>query len=400
MPHEIKSRAALVQHIQEHGHLRGQVVQELDLREDGNLLRSVEGAQAAFLGCLLDPETVVHLYRTGADLFPPLSSALPFRPYRSGLYSVDELYEGFDPTIPESFWQHARDSRIYDYYNELRHRGEPIPIMETLAMRLHDHAIEDALEDLLLHGPEGPRKVVAIMGGHEMRRDQSIYAEVARMARGLARAGYFVATGGGPGAMEAGNLGAYFAAHDDEALDRAIEILTADVDYSSHQYLVLALHVRARWPCTAGRGESLAVPTWFYGHEPSNMFASHVAKYFANSVREDGLLAIAGHGVVYAPGSAGTVQEVFMDACQNNYGTFPLVSPMVLLGAEHWTQRLPVWPLLRAMSNDKPWGQLIGLCDRGDEVLAFLAAHPPIASRAPTGAASGATPEGRASVTS
>ena len=108
------------------------------------------------------------------------------------------------------------------------------------------------------------------------------------------------------------------------------------------------------------------------------MFASHVAKYFANSVREDGLLAIASHGVVYAPGSAGTVQEVFMDACQNHYGTFALISPMVMLGVEHWTTRLPVWPLMQAMSAGKPWGELIGLCDRGDEVLAFLASHPPV----------------------
>jgi len=381
MSHELDTREALVAHIRAHGQLRGQVVQELDLRDDGELLRSISGAEAAFLGCTLDAETVVHLYRTGADLFPPLSTELPFRPYRSGLYTVEELYEGFDPAVPGSFWQRARDSRIYEYYSQLRHRGEPIPIMETLALRLHDHAIEDALEDLLFDGPAGPRKVVAIMGGHAMRRDQPIYREVARMARGLARAGYLVATGGGPGAMEAANLGAYLAEHDDSVLDEALAILVGDVDYSSHRYLELALQVRDRWPRSEARGESLAVPTWFYGHEPSNLFASHIAKYFANSVREDGLLAIASHGVVYAPGSAGTVQEVFMDACQNHYGTFPMISPMILLGVEHWTRRLPVWPLLQAMSFGKPWGELIGLCDRGEEVLAFIAGHPPIASK-------------------
>lgn len=381
MSSELDSREALIAHVHAHRSLRGQVVQELDLRDDADLLRSISGAEAAFLGCTLDPEAVVHLYQTGADLFPPLSAELPFRPYRRGLYTVDELYEGFDPAVPDSFWQHARDSQIYAYYDRLRHRAEPIPIMETLAMRLHDHAIEDALGDLLFADPSSPRKVVAIMGGHAMRRDQSIYAEVARTARALARGAYLVATGGGPGAMEAANLGAYFAEHDDAALDQALAILVRDVNYSSHHYLELALQVRKRWPNSAGKGESLAVPTWFYGHEPSNMFASHIAKYFANSVREDGLLAIASHGVVYAPGSAGTVQEVFMDACQNHYGTFPLISPMILLGVEHWTTRLPVWPLLQAMSAGRPWGKLIGLCDRGDEVLAFIEGHPPLASR-------------------
>lgn len=384
MQNEIDSREVLIAHVRAHGDLRGQVVQELDLRGDAALLRSISGAGAAFLGCTLDPETVVHLYQTGADLFPPLSAELPFRPYRSGLYTVEELYEGFDPAIPGSFWQHARDSKIYAYYEQLRHRNEPMPIMDTLAMRLHDHALEDALDDLLFADPAGPRKVVAIMGGHAMRRDQAIYREVARMARGLARAGYLVATGGGPGAMEAANLGAYLAEQDDDALDQALAILVGDVEYSSHHYLELGLQVRQRWPRSAGQGESLAIPTWFYGHEPSNVFASHIAKYFANSVREDGLLAIASHGVVYAPGSAGTIQEVFMDACQNHYGTFPLVSPMVLLGVEHWTTRFPVWPLLQAMSAGRPWGELIGLCDRGDEVLSFIAEHPPIASPRPS----------------
>jgi len=380
MTHEIDSREALIAQIRQHGHLRGQVVQELDLREDADLLRSISAEQSAFLGCLLDPETVVHLYRTGADLFPPLAGDLPFRPYRSGLYTVEELYEGFDPTVPDSFWEDAYDSRIYAYYDRLRRRSEPIPIMESLAMRLHDHAVEDALEALLFNGGAGPRRVVAIMGGHAMRRDEPIFREIVYMARGLTRAGYFVATGGGPGAMEAGNLGAYLAAHDDDVLDEAVTILCGDVDYSTHAYLELGLRVRARWPQTGRVGQSLAVPTWFYGHEPSNVFASHIAKYFANSVREDGLLAIANHGVIFAPGSAGTIQEVFMDACQNHYGTFPVISPMLLLGVEHWTERLPVWQLMQAMSVGKPWAELIGICDRGDEALAFIAAHPPIPS--------------------
>ena len=379
MSQDIVSHAQLQAHLDAHGHLRDKVIQELDLREHGERLRTLDVRGAAFLGCQLDPETVVYLYEQGAELFPTLAEAPPFRPYRSGLYTVEELYAGFDPARADSFWSDACDSAIYAYYTALREAEGPIPIMQTLAMRLHDHAVEDAMHDLLAHGgPEGgPRQVVAIMGGHAMKRDEDIYAEIAATARALTREGFFVATGGGPGAMEAGNLGAYMAAHEDSALDQAIALLREDTDYKSHRYLELATQVRERWP-SENAGESLAVPTWFYGHEPSNMFASHIAKYFANSVREDGLLAIATHGVIYAPGSAGTIQEVFMDACQNHYGTFPLVSPMVMLGVEHWTTKLPVWPLLQAMSAGKPWGELIALCDRGDEVMEFLRAHPPI----------------------
>jgi hypothetical protein len=86
-----------------------------------------------------------------------------------------------------------------------------------------------------------------------------------------------------------------------------------------------ALEVRAR---TTG-ASSVGIPTWFYGHEPINVFPTHHAKYFSNSVREEGLLAIAKHGVIYAPGSAGTIQEIFQDAAQNHYGTYTEVSPMV-----------------------------------------------------------------------
>lgn len=376
--HEIDSEAALLAFVRAHGHLRGQAIQELDLRPHAALLQGIEGAGAAFLGCTLDAQTIAHLYRTGADLFPPLSEgmALPFRPYRSGLYTVEELYEGFDPGREGSFWTDARDSAIYRYFTERREAGVPVAIMEALAMRLHDHAIEDAVYDLL-HPAEGEeRRVVAVMGGHAMRRDQPIFADVARMARTLTRDGFFIATGGGPGAMEASNLGAYFAPFDDGALDQALELLANETDYRAHAYLEFALQVRRRWP-PRDSAESLAIPTWFYGHEPTNMFASHVAKYFANSVREDGLLAIAKYGVVYAPGSAGTIQEVFMDACQNHYVTCEVMSPMVLLGVDHWTHKLPVWPLLRAMSEGRPWGELVRLCDRGAEAAAFIRQHPP-----------------------
>ena len=41
-----------------------------------------------------------------------------------------------------------------------------------------------------------------------------------------------------------------------------------------------------------------------------------------------GLLAIAKHGVIYAPGSAGTIQEIFQDAAQNHYSSFGPPSPM------------------------------------------------------------------------
>ena len=69
--------------------------------------------------------------------------------------------------------------------------------------------------------------------------------------------------------------------------------------------------------------------------EPISQFASHIAKYFSNSIREDGMLAVATAGIVFAPGGAGTMQEIFQDAAQNAYRTFGR-SPMAFLDTHHY----------------------------------------------------------------
>ena len=154
-------------------------------------------------------------------------------------------------------------------------------------------------------------------------------------------------------------------------LDESLAVLGAENDYRNADiYLDVALEVRDRFGAD-GAAASLAVPTWFYGHEPTNVFATHVAKYFANSIREDGLLAIANRGVIFAPGSAGTTQEIFQDATQNHYRVFGHLSPMVLLDTEHWNERLPAAPLLTALAESatEPWGDMVTVTDDTDEAV-------------------------------
>lgn len=195
------------------------------------------------------------------------------------------------------------------------------------------------------------------------------------MARSLTRRGYFVATGGGPGVMEAGNLGAWFAPSEDAALEGAIEVLSQVPSFRMPGYLEKGYEVLDAHP---QGGESLAIPTWFYGHEPTNQFSTHIAKYFSNSLREDGLLAIAKHGVIYAPGSAGTIQEVFMDAAQNHYGTFEVVSPMVFLDRDYWTVDKPVYGLVQRLAGERQYADMLALEDDPDAIVAFIEAHPPV----------------------
>ncbi len=108
---------------------------------------------------------------------------------------------------------------------------------------------------------------------------------------------------------------------------------------------------------------TLGIPTWFYGHEPPNPFASQVAKYFRNALREDTLLNVCSGGIVFLPGSAGTVQEIFQDACENFYAEPGARAPMVLVGRRHWTEELPAWPLLRALGETRGFAEFVWLVD-------------------------------------
>lgn len=366
MTHEIETLEALDAHLARHRSLAGTVCQGLDLL-GVRALDGIAGTDAAFLGCQLDAEVEARLIATGALVFPRLPD-LPYRPYRPTLYTIDELMAGYVRGKPNSFEEDAADSAIYRHFQGHRESAST-PILEALAQRLHDHAIDNALTRFL-----EDKRVVAIMGGHALRRDTSAYRDVALVARTLARHGYLVATGGGPGAMEAGNLGAWLAGFADDALETALAELAIESDYRADGYLEPAFSVRDRFP---GGTESLAIPTWFYGHEPTNLFASHIAKYFANSLREDGLLAIATHGVIYAPGSAGTVQEVFMDLCQNHYVTFGVRSPMVFLGRAFWTEDHPVAAVVDRLANKGRYADMIAFVDDPDAAVDAIIACPP-----------------------
>lgn len=351
--------------------IAGAVVQGLDLSGHARRLRDVDVQGCVFLGCHLPPDAVGSVTARGGLVFPDLPGDLPYHPYRGQLYAPAELFDAFDPDDPRSYCE-CLDARVYAHW-ERTGGARPPSILETLARRLHDHAITDALEELLTRRD----RVVAIMGGHSMARDDPSYAAVARMSRTLTRKGYFMASGGGPGAMEATHLGAWFAPYEEQELDEAIGMLAEAPTYRDLRWLAQAVRVLGRWGVRDERQQSLGIPTWLYGHEPPTPFATHIAKYFANSVREDGLVTIATHGIVFAPGSAGTIQEIFQDATQNHYGTVGCLSPMIFFGVRYWTEDKPVYPLLRGLAGDRPFGRMLTIEDEPARIVRFIEDHPP-----------------------
>jgi len=379
---EIENLADFDQRAGRSGSLVGWTVQSVDLSGRGAVLAKLTVQGALFLGCRFDTGVEQSLIDRGAFVFPTLPGP-PFNPYRPGLYTAGELYTiereaagllagherlSVDEAVRRTAEEHddrrytrTTDGRIYAWYTA---QPTPTPVAAGLAMSLHDNSILEALADRLT--PQA--RVVGVMGGHGTVRGEPDYRLAVELGVGLAAAGFTVASGGGPGAMEAANLGSRLVASDvASALDQLATVPDYSPDVMAWADVALALLPALRPTFTLG------IPTWYYGHEPPNVFASGIAKLFSNAIREDLLLATCRAGLVYLPGAAGTVQEVFQAATRDYYAPDPaLITPLVFLGRDYWTTTVPVWGLISALARGRAMAQRLYLVDSVDEALDAL----------------------------
>jgi hypothetical protein len=241
IPIEIESLEEFDQYLKDKQSLANVVFQSLDLMAYAETLKNYKLTNTVFLGCRLTPDTLTYILDMGGLVFPPLTY-VPYNAYQNHLYSPDKLMGEYQVGVTGSY-QNTLDGRVYDHYVK-NGKDHPASILETLAQRLHDHAITDALEELI----DG-RKVVAIMGGHSLKRSDPNYIKVARISGELTRRGYLMTSGGGPGAMEATHLGAWFAYRSQAELEDAVEILAAAPIYKPmEQWLDTAFAVKQKYP--------------------------------------------------------------------------------------------------------------------------------------------------------
>ena len=306
---------------------------------------------------------------TREELAAVLADGRLYSPGRDSLYTVDELIAGYRSDGP----MESLDARLAAH---VKSAGiPPKDDDEAIAQVVHDQGVDRAMRAYVAASVAHGRHVAGVMGGSSTPRDAPAYKLAAETAKALSEAGFLVATGGGLGIMEAGNLGAYFAGRPAEELHAAIEDLTRWPTYRGHeaQYLDAARLITARQPAGAA---SLAVATWRFDEEPISQFATHIAKLFQNSVREDGLLSIADAGVAYFEGGFGTLREIFQDLAQNSAVHPTRRMAMVFVDTAGYGQAGSPFHLSRARAAGAavPFDDLITLADSPGSVVAAVTA--------------------------
>jgi hypothetical protein len=281
-----------------------------------------------------------------------------------GLYTSADLLRGYNRKRPETFVQ----TWDFQQFIAFTKGGGPAPrkLRQAIRQARHDAEISHALGRYLRKQKKAlgfTPKLVAVMGGHGLDRNTPAYRLVADIARDLTNHGYLIVTGGGPGAMEAGHVGAYFAKASNALYEAAIKTLSdkavAHLPGSLGQILdkkgglapnqQTAYADAARWLNAAldardsfkgPVGESLAIPTWLYGSEPTTPFATAYAKYFENSLREETLVAEGKTGTLYAQGGGGTVREIFQGVEHDYYvSDARAFSPMIFVDPDRFWER-------------------------------------------------------------
>ena len=220
------------------------------------------------------------------------------------LYSPRELYD--TPALRRL----ARRPRL-----RLVARSGPTPD-DALAQALHDHAIDDGARR------RGSRaaSIVGVMGGHAARARQPRRTPTPPASATASAAALTVATGGGPGAMEAANLGAFVAGRPATVLDEALASLAAVPSFRPDVGAWARRRVRGGRRRLADGARVARHPDLALRPRAAQPVRHRDRQVLQQRRRARRCCSrSATPGIVFLPGAGGTVQEVFQDACENYY---------------------------------------------------------------------------------
>lgn len=334
---EIYSLYFLEEYLERNDNLENLIFKNLDLRSISRKLLNFEIIDCIFIGCRLDKDLFEKLTLSHNYILPSLN--LPFELFPRRLYSIEDLYDNFDPHTPLSY-KNSTDYEIYSHFIDHKNKGALSPFLRVTES-IHDSSLRMALYEYV-NRFNAPKKIVGVMGGHKIPRDDEYYKKVCLIAKRLTEKGYMMVSGGGPGMMEATHLGSYFAFRTEDELFEAIEFLSKAPLYSDEKWLFKSYQILEKFP-PKFKLTSLSVPTWVHGHEPPNPFPARIAKFFSAAIRQEVLIEITKGGIIYSPGSAGTLREIFQTVEQNHYNLFDNVYPMIFLNKKYWTEYLPAY---------------------------------------------------------
>jgi len=203
------------------------------------------------------------------------------------------------------------------------------PRFNGLALLLQ--AMHDYLRGLSVFRRVGP--CVTVFGSARTRLDDPNYDLARRTGAAIARLGFTVMTGGGPGIMEAANRGAREA---------------------------------------GGRSVGCNIELPFEQHPNPFLDRCVTLRFF--SVRKT-LLEMYSYAFVVFPGGAGTVDELFETLTLIQTGKMePL--PIVLMGADYWREMMRFVEKMVEVGTIGPRDpRLIYVTDSVDDTIAYLRRH-------------------------
>ena len=148
--------------------MSGWQVQDLDLTGREDVLAELDPRGALFLGCTI-PERDRRTTACRRSPAVPGGARRALRPVARAACtrrpsSTTGLEKGYD---------HTTDARVYAWS---RTSAKGHDLRRLLAAALHDRSIDDALDEFIRR-----RRIVGVMGGHELTRDDPAYAAAAHL---------------------------------------------------------------------------------------------------------------------------------------------------------------------------------------------------------------------------